>query len=171
MDSGPKWVNSHSFLLSLMSPSKSLVFRMSPSSPLYEGPRQPSLSTSQPEVSELELFFHYLLTISNLSQTNALVVYESSDDAETPVPCAFEDTAEGLDEFEPDTSVALPPIPSMHSPVSLFPQPFPTECYTPCRSGPYIQRPMRIRSTTDGPRSVTFGITRNSAPQSELGLW
>ena len=102
-----------------MSPSKSPVFRMSPSSPLYKGPRQPSLSISQPEVSELELSFSLSLTISNLFQTNALVAYKSSDDAETPVPHALKDTAEGSDDFEPDTSVALPLIPSMLSPVSL----------------------------------------------------
>ena len=49
-----------------------------------------------------------------------LVIYKSNDDAETPAPHALEDTAEGSDDFKPDTSVALPPIPSMLSPVSLY---------------------------------------------------
>ena len=91
---------------------------MSPSSPLYEGPQQPPLSISQPEVSELELSCLLSLIISNLFH-NALVAYESSNDAETPVPHPLEDTAEGPDDVEPDTSVALPPIPSMLSLVSL----------------------------------------------------
>ena len=119
LDSRPKWANSHSFLSSLMSPSNSPVFWMSLSSPLYEGPQQPSLSISQPEVSELVLSSLLFLTIPNLFQTNALVAYKSSDDAETPAPHVVEDTIEGLDDFEPDNSVALPPIPSMLLPVSL----------------------------------------------------
>ena len=77
------------------------------------------LSISPPEVSRI---IFLTLVISNKFesfQTNALVAYESSDDAETPAPRAFEDIAAGSDDFEPDTSVALPPIPSMLSPVSL----------------------------------------------------
>ena len=92
---------------------------MSPSSPLYEGPQQTSSSISPPEVSRPILLCFVIANKFHSFQANALVAYESSDDAETPVPHVLEDIAEGSDDFEPDTSVALPPIPLMLSPVSF----------------------------------------------------
>ena len=78
--------------------------------PFFSLAQQPSLSISQPEVSQIILS---TLVSLNPFQTNVLVVYKSSDDAESSAPHILEDTADGSDDFEPDTSVALPPIPSM----------------------------------------------------------